>query len=173
MTCREAAELLQLFFDGEIKGARLREVAVHVTECEACRREVAEMAAVQRLVVDAVSGRVAGVDLTRVALGVAERLEEVRLPASSRLRALWSAWSERGRAAAVWAGATAALALVGFLWWRGATTAEKPVEAALRNEMEIQSLSSSVPTVAMWSEPAYGTTVIWVAEETAWKRGNP
>jgi anti-sigma factor RsiW len=165
MTCREAGELLHLFFDGEIEGDRMRHVGLHVARCERCRREISELTALQHLLARTLDERVEQVDVARVALAVGERLETMPVPGAARVREWWQELAGRRRSAPLWMGVAAALALFALWWWRGAPIERSLEVAASNNEVEIRSLSSSAPAVAMWSEPHFGTAVIWVADE--------
>ena len=164
MTCREATQLVPLFFDGELEGHRMREVALHVTQCEVCKGALSSLAQLQHLVAGVVAAQLEEIDLSCIWQGMAERVESISLPWSARLRVWWEgALSWKGWVP-VWAGATAMVVFLAFLWWGGGRSNEPPWVVA-RNQTQIKSLSTSMPTVALWSEQEHGTTVIWVTDE--------
>jgi len=164
MTCHEATQLVPLFFDGELEGYRMRGVALHLTECEACKGAFSSLARLQSLVAGAVAAQLEEMDLSYVWQGIAEQVEHISLPWSARLR-VWReiVFSWKG-GVPVWAGATAVVMFLAFLWWGDQRSNESPPIVAY-SQTQIESLSTSMPAIAMWSEQEYGTTVIWVADE--------
>lgn len=164
MTCHEATQLVPLFFDGELEGHRMREVALHVTQCGVCKGVLSSLARLQGLVAGAVAAQLEEMDLSSVWQEITEQIEHISLPWSARLRIWWEGVFSWKGGVPVWAGAVAVLVFLAFLWWGGGWSGEPPRVVA-RNQAQIESLSTSTPAVAMWSEQEYGTTVIWVADE--------
>ena len=150
MTCHEASQLVPLFFDGELGGLRLRGVTLHVTQCEACKDAFSSLARLQGLVAGAVAAELEEMDLSCVWQGMAEQIEHISLPWSARLRIWWEmALSWKG-GVPVWAGATAVVMFLAFLWWDGQGSNEPP-QVVAHNQTQVETLSSSMPAIAMWS----------------------
>jgi hypothetical protein len=165
ITCQEATQLIPLFFDGELEGHRMREVALHTTQCAACTGALSCLAQLQHLVAEAVAAQLEEMDPSCVWQGVAEQIEHLSLPWSTRLRMWWEeVVSWRSGVAVVWASAAAVLLFLAFLWW-GDEGSNEPPRVVARNQAHVESLSTSMPAIAMWSEQKDGTTVIWVAGE--------
>jgi anti-sigma factor RsiW len=164
MTCQEATQLIPLFFDGELESHRMREVALHVTQCTSCKGILSDLTKLQRLVAGAIMVQVEEIDPSYVWQQVAEQIDHLPLPWSTRSLVWWRETFFWKGGISVWASATAALMLVAFLWWGGEESTEPPRMVA-RNQAQVEVLSTSMPAIAMWSEQRDGTTVIWVADE--------
>jgi len=169
MTCRDASNLLPLFFDGELDAHQMRAVALHSTRCESCEEELRHMERVQDLVSAHVASAVDEVDFTTLWRGVEQRLGTVRVPWWTRARAWWSE-GEHGWVIKVPAlAAAAAVAVLGFLLWTRApqptTQPDASQLAKTDSEATIESLESDVDTVTVLNDPETRTQALWVNEE--------
>ncbi len=171
ITCSEASQLLPPFFDGELEGQRVRAVGLHIAQCERCRQEISSLATLQRLLVDTIEACLEEVDPARVWQEVVQRMEHVPPPWSLRLHSWWEEVKLRRGTWPVWVGAVALL--LGALFWWGNKELREPLRVAEPNRIQVRSLSTSMPAIAMWSEPDRGTTVIWVADDQPERRGAP
>src|SRR5206468_12778951 len=89
MTCREATNLLPLFFDGELDANQMRAVALHSTRCGTCEGELRGMERVQELVGRNVSAAVEEIDLGDLWSAIDRQLGTVRISRWARLRTWW------------------------------------------------------------------------------------
>jgi len=170
VTCREASNLLPLFFDGELDGDKMRGVALHSTRCETCEGELREMERVQGLINRTVNGAVDEIDLAELWPAVESQLGTVRIPWWSRLRIWWDE-GEHGLMLGVPALAAAAAVAVLTVWFftrvpQPTTQPDAPQVAAVDNAASIDSLETDVDSVAVVSDPETRTTVLWVSDDT-------
>ena len=89
MTCREASNLLPLFFDGELDAHQMRAVALHSTRCDDCEGELRRMERVQGMIGAHVNAAVDEIDLSALWRGIDARLETVHISWWMRVRAWW------------------------------------------------------------------------------------
>ena len=170
MTCREALNLLPLFFDGELDAHQMRAVALHSTRCTGCEDELRRMERVQELVSTQVSAVVDTVDFGALWSGIDRQLSSVRPSWWTRARTWWNegdhGWVIRVPALA----AAAAVAVLGFLLWTRApqptTRPEASQVASVDNAASIESLESDVDAVTVLNDPETRTTVLWVSDDT-------
>lgn len=158
MTCREVEKLLDLFLDGELEGRTMRAIALHVTRCPPCEALLQGLERLQDFVAAAMSDAVADVDFSRFWPSIADRVDVVQRSwrgVGGRLREL------ARRPIAVAAVAAVAVVLGGVAVWRLLPVTPPTVN----NQARIDTLTSDAPTVALLSEPATNTTVIWIPEE--------
>jgi len=169
MTCREALNLLPLFFDGELDANQMRAVALHSTRCGGCEDELRRMERLQEAISAQVIGAVDEVDFAVLWRGIDERLGTSHVSWWTRARAWWSE-GERGWVIKVPAfAAAAAVALLGFLLWtRTAPTTQPDASqvASVDNAASIESLDSDVDAVTVLNDAETRTTVIWVSDDT-------
>jgi hypothetical protein len=170
MTCREAVNLLPLFFDGELDAHQMRAVALHSTRCGSCEDELRHMERVQDLVSSQVNSAVDEVDFSVLWRGIDQRLSTVRVSWRARARAWWNE-GEHAWMIKVPALATAAAAVVlGFLLWartpQPTTQPDASQVASVDNAASIESLVSDVDAVTVLNDPETRTTVLWVSEDT-------
>lgn len=169
MTCREALNLLPLFFDGELDARQMRAVALHSTRCASCEAELRQFERVQELVCERVNAAVEEVDFEQFWAGVERRLGCRRPPWWAQVRARWTAgehtlalrWPALAAVAAL-----AALAL--FLFTRAPQPAFQtaaPQVAAVDNAASIDSLDTDLDSVAVLNDPETRTTVLWVSDD--------
>jgi anti-sigma factor RsiW len=170
MTCREAANLLPVFFDGELDARQMRMVALHSTRCPGCEAELRRYERVQQLICERLNAAADEVDFEQFWAGIERRLRCVRPPWRTRLRARWSegeyGWILRWPALAA-AAAVAAFAL--FLLMRApqpAFESAAPQVAAVDNAASIDSLDSDLDSVAVLNDPETRTTVLWVSDDS-------
>ncbi|MDX2168491.1 MAG: hypothetical protein SF182_15560 [Deltaproteobacteria bacterium] len=172
MTCRETRPLLPLFFDGELEARQMRSVALHSTRCTTCEQELRELEHLQEAVASHVSALVDEVDLSRVWAGVAPRLAPRAPSLLGRWRAWWEehrlGWGLRGPA---YAGAAAA-ALLALLLIQPtdvektpASTAQVAPRAKIDNSAKLDSMQSSVDSVALVTDAETNTTLLWIMDD--------
>lgn len=169
MTCREALNLLPLFFDGELDAHQMRAVALHSTRCGSCEDELRRMERVQELVGAQVTAAVDEVDFGALWRGIDRGLGTARVSWWTRARVWWSEgehdWMIRVPAFA----AAAAVAVLAFLLLTRAPQTTQPNAsqvASVDNAASIESLDSDVDTVTVLNDPETRTTVLWVNDDT-------
>src|SRR5512135_3392770 len=79
MTCRDALNLLPLFFDGELDANQMRALAMHSTRCGSCEDELRRMERVQALINTHVNAAVDEVDFGALWHGIDQRLGTARV----------------------------------------------------------------------------------------------
>lgn len=169
MTCRDASNLLPLFFDGELDANQMRAVALHSTRCESCEDELRRLEQVQEMISTQVNATVDEVDFGALWRGIDERLGTVRMSWWTRARAWWDegehGWMIKMPAFA----AAAAVAVLGFwLWTRTPQSTSQPdvaQVASVDNAASIDSLESDVDAVTVVNDPETRTTVLWVSDD--------
>lgn len=172
-TCREARPLLPLFFDGELEARQMRAVALHSTRCPECERELRELEHLQESIAAHVNALVETVDLSQLWAGVAPRLGG-RAPSWRERWVTWwdearAGWSVRGPA---FAGLAAAALLALVVVQREvppakqvAAPARGPRIAKIDNSAKLDSMQSSVDSVALVTEPETNTTMLWIMDD--------
>ena len=174
-SCREARPLLPLFFDGELEARQMRAVALHSTRCPECEHELRALVHLQEAVVAHVDALVDGIDLNRVWAGIEPRLAGRAPSLAERWRNWWEAhgrgWGMRGPAFAGFA-AAALLALVIIQPDGGGVSA--PTDVAKRlpkdkidNSAKVDSMQSSVDSVALVTDAETNTTLLWIMDDAA------
>jgi anti-sigma factor RsiW len=160
MTCREVEKLLDLFLDGELEARTMRAVALHVTRCEPCEAQLRGLEQLQDVVGETIAEAVAEVDFAPFWPSIAAEADGVQRSwrgLGGRVRAL-------ARAPLVIAAAMAAALLVSAIaLWRAMPAIAPPT--VVDNQVRIDTLTSDAPAVALLSESATNTTVIWISEE--------
>jgi anti-sigma factor RsiW len=170
MTCRENRPLLPLFFDGELEARQMRAVALHSTRCPECERELRALEHLQEAIAMHVAAAVDAIDPSRVWAGVAPRLRARRPSLWQRWRESWEAgppsWGVRGPVFA--AGAVIALVAVATLRQGEAPVAEQAVERAIAkvdNSAKLDSMQSSVDSVAVVTDDETNTMLLWIMDD--------
>lgn len=187
--CDEISLMLGPFGDGEIEPHEMQEVARHLAACAECEELLNDYSLVGReLRALAISPPLEG-----FAEAVEARIRKLRLPRRVRLaRRLGTASQRMGAAVAFGSFAAAAAVLTAVLvtpWARQYLARELPgslLAGITRNAGEhapqlaatagfaavaensravISRLESGTSSVAVWSEPEEGTTVIWLPEQ--------
>jgi anti-sigma factor RsiW len=166
MTCREATNLLPLFFDGELDARQMRAVALHSARCKSCEEDLRQLERVQELVSDTIDGAADEIDLGDFWPGIERRLSSAREPWWPRLQAWWNdgehGWVIRLPAFAA-AAVIAALVLLLFAHTPPLNVPPAaPQLAAVDNAASIESLTADVDSVAVLNDPETRTTVLWV-----------
>lgn len=171
MTCRDTRPLLPLFFDGELEARQMRSVALHSTRCPACEQELRALEHLQDAVVGHVGALVDEIDLGRVWAGVAPRLAPRRPSWTERVREWWEesrqGWSVRGPAMA---GAALATLLAIVVLQPEAEVAAPVVakpRATIDNSAKLDSMQSSVDSVALVTDAETNTTLLWIMDDAA------
>ena len=176
-SCREARPLLPLFFDGELEARQMRAVALHSTRCPECEHELRALEHLQEAVVAHVDALVDGIDLSRVWAGIEPRLAGRAPSLAERWRGWWEAhgsgWGMRGPAFAGFA-AAALLALV--IIQPGGDGVSVVPDVAKRpkakidnidNSAKVDSMQSSVDSVALLTDDETNTTLLWIMDDAA------
>jgi anti-sigma factor RsiW len=173
MNCRETRPLLPLFFDGELEARLMRAVALHSTRCLECESELRHFERLQDAVATHISSMVEDIDLGQIWAGVVPRLES-RVPSlARRLRGWWEdlelGWNVRVPAFAAAAAAAVLLTLV--LWQRddnpaGPELARRPAASDVDNSAVLDSVQSSVDSVALVTDEETNTTLLWIMDDT-------
>ncbi len=169
MTCREAVNLLPLFFDGELDAHQMRAVALHSTRCGSCEDELRRMERTQELVSAQVNSAIDEVDFGVLWRGIEQRLGTVHVSWWTRVRAWWidgeHGWMIRVPALA----AAAAVAVLGFLLWARApqptTQPDASQLASMDSAASIESLDSDVDTVTVLNDPETRSQALWVNDD--------
>jgi anti-sigma factor RsiW len=169
MTCREASNLLPLFFDGELDPRQMRAVALHGTRCQPCETELRRLERVQDLVSETINSAVDEIDLSNFWPGIEDQLGAVRVSRWERARERWRLrWREGElrwavRIPLLAAAAAAVLAL--FLFSRALQPGGGPDASqivAVDHSAQIESLDTDSDSVAVLNDPETSTTVLWV-----------
>lgn len=176
LACQEVRKRFDVFLDGELDGRTMRELALHVTRCDACETELREFEKVQEMFAQAIDEDIDRLNVATLWANVERRLERRPPSVWSRLQELWEEpW---GRAVPVGGIAAAALAvavLVASPWRSGEEGGIPPGELQAKssnatgaepssNAARIERLESSANNVVVWSEPERKTTAIWVVD---------
>lgn len=174
MTCRDTRPLLPLFFDGELEARQMRAVALHSTRCAECEQELRALEHLQEALTAHVSSLIDEIDLDRVWAGVAPRLPGRAPSFAERWRTWWeehrSGWGVRGPALAT-LGAAVALALVlgpGDPDGAATTAMNHAADVAkIDNSAKLDSMQSSVDSVAVVTDAETNTTLLWIMDDAA------
>lgn len=167
MSCRETRPLLPLFFDGELEARQMRAVALHSTRCVECEGELRELERLQEAIAGQVAALVEEVDLSQIWAGVAPRLA-MRSPSwVARWRAWWEehpvGWAVRGPAFA----AAAVAALIGLGVWQLQGPEVRKDIARMDNSAVLDSVQSSVDSVALVTDAETNTTLLWIMDDAS------
>ena len=166
MNCRETRPLLPLFFDGELEARQMRAVALHSTRCPDCEDELRHFERLQEVVAMHVSAMVEDVDLSQIWASVAPRLESRAPSLIQRLRSWWDeqelGWLVRGPAFAAVAGI---ILLALALWQHGDTVPREPIASRVDNSAVLDSVQSSVDSVALVTDAETNTTLLWIMDD--------
>lgn len=168
MNCREIRPLLPLFLDGELESRQMRGVALHSTRCLECEEELRTMERLQEAVASHISAEVEQIDLSLVWSAVAPRLG----PVSSTWQQRWEEWWDSVREGwRMWAPVSAAVAAAGILailLWQGGngSTAPEQIAAGDRDgSVIVESVRSSVGSLALVNEPKTDTMLMWITDD--------
>lgn len=169
MNCRDTRPLLPLFFDGELEARQMRAVALHSTRCPDCEGELRQLEHLQDAVASHITAVIDDLDISQVWSGIAPRLA-ARVPSlRDRLRAWWDerdlGWMVRGP---VFAAAAAAIMLAFAVWlrWDNPTLTHE-IASRIDNSAVLDSVQSSVDSVALVTDAETNTTLLWVMDDSA------
>jgi anti-sigma factor RsiW len=163
-SCQDFRKRMDLFLDGEVDGRTMRELALHIARCPSCEDELRQAEQLQDAFAVAVRAEAERVDVASLWRSIESALDAPPPSLLSRLRERWQTRSgrEETHVLALAASAAVALLVVGAVW----SSAVRPVPPRLAsNKADIDSLSSSSRSVAVWTEPVQQTTAIWVNYE--------
>lgn len=187
--CSEISLMLSPFEDGELEPHEMQEVARHLSRCKNCEQLLEEYGALGRELRSFASQ--SQISLEGFAERVDERLRGMRVPWSERLGLMFGGWSWQIRTAFASTALVATAAIVTIMVvtplarvYFGSqapanhvamvasnspkqqlASAKQPVsDTPDSSEAVISRLESSTPSVALWSAPRDGTTVIWLPE---------
>ena len=170
MTCREASNLLPLFFDAELDPRQMRAIALHGTRCTACEGELRRMERIQELVSDNLNAAVDEIDLSGFWSAVERQLHPVGVSWWQRVRAWWGEVEHRWMISVpAFAAAAIVAGLAFFLFTRAPQVTQDPGApqiAAVDHTASIDSLETDLDSVAVLNDPDTRTTVLWVNDET-------
>lgn len=186
MKCPEISPLVPRFFDGELEGREMRSVALHVTRCADCERELRQLESLQSLFGAQVAEQVDAIDMSRIWTAVAGRIETPAPSWRERLAA-WResfAFPELSTAWPALAGAVAMAALALGVWiYMGSSGGPIPTSPVAQvqpeHPAEVQSVAlmgdedkvnsamfdsilGSVKELSV--DPESGTAVVWVSD---------
>jgi anti-sigma factor RsiW len=165
MNCRESRPLLSLFLDGELDARQMREVALHSTRCGECEHELRGIERLQDLISTRIQAEVAEIDLSRIWIGVAPRLESVRRPWHERFRERWDEIGPGWQTLAPVSAAAVVAGLVAVLLWQSQQVAVEPSQwASADNSAIVDSVQSNVESLAVLREPETNTMVLWITD---------
>jgi anti-sigma factor RsiW len=189
--CDEISLMLGGFEDGELEPHEMQEVARHLAHCAACTDLLDDYADLGR----ELRSVMAMPRLDGFAASVVQRIERLPVPLGLRVRRFFGRLGEELNAGLGIGAAAAAAAVLTVLLatpfarhmferdFPGVSTrqvaqqlasAPPQVASALPSETSevaadshavISRLESDVPSVAVWSEPQTGTTVIWLPDQ--------
>ncbi len=183
--CNEIAPLLSAFNDGELSPVETNHVTVHLDNCETCRDKLLDFVLLGHHLRTAVAAPSLQGFSEAVMAGIAgsrRPLRERLLYWLEELRERWVAMVSLAGAAIATASLILALAEPQTLsrisaFVHGPANQVKLAQTAMVNpppppaassnsETFISRLESRHPSVAMWSEPDYKTTVIWLGDDS-------
>lgn len=170
MNCRDALNLLPLFFDGELDSRQMRAVAIHSARCRDCELELRQLESLQAVVNTSISKQVDEMDLSGLWTAIDARLPQRHPSPLQRLQRWWEEsapqWNIRVPA---FAAAAVVAALAFFFLTRAPEPGIAPTTPLLavvdNNEAMIDSLDTEADSVAVMSDPETRTTVLWVSDD--------
>ena len=89
MKCPEIAPLVPRFFDGELDGSLMRKIALHVTRCADCERDLRGLEKLQGLVAAHFAAEVESIDVSSIWTTVSAQIEERPRSWRQRLESWW------------------------------------------------------------------------------------
>ena len=190
--CSEIGLMLGPFEDGELEPREMQEVARHLAQCADCEQLLQEYSAIGRELRDLASQATLPA-CEEFAMAVDARIRKLRLSWRERFALVFDGWSGQFGAALGSMGVAAAAALLTVFLMAPLTrvyfnrqapaaslarvetkageqqlaSAESPAAVSTPGNSEaiISRLESNIPSVALWSAPQDGTTVIWLPEQ--------
>ena len=173
MTCREASNLLPLFLDGELDPRQMRAVAMHSMRCDTCESELKGMERIQLLVSDTVKKRVDDIDFSQLWSAIEQRIVDVRVPWTTRVRAWWEGLQIDLDMRVPAMIAAAAMAALVFGWYARQPDVTQLIDAPQLahvdneavSEAAMESLETTFDNVDFFNDAANNATVVWVSDE--------
>ncbi|MCK6555012.1 zf-HC2 domain-containing protein [Candidatus Binatia bacterium] len=165
MTCREAANLIPLLFDGELAPHQMRAVVLHSTLCPECEVELRSLEHLQKLVRGSVSAAVDGIDFSDFWPGIERRLVVEPRTLWQRLVQWWEGterWPVRVPAYAALA-AAAAFAMF-YAAQSGRPAAPGQLQMAAGGAAWIDSVDADVEAVLLLEDRESQTALLWVGD---------
>ncbi len=183
MKCPDIAPLVPRFFDGELDGAHMRTVALHITRCADCEDDLRMLEKLQDLVAAQAAADVERIDTDSIWDAVSAQIEVIPQPWSRRLRTWWED-SEFLSPVAAWpAIAAAAAVLIGVNLWStnsvgpvgphlvrpfvpeiakkvAIVSQERLSDGNIDNSAVFESIVGGVDSLMI--EPKSGTAVLWI-----------
>ncbi len=89
MKCPEIAPLVPRFFDGELDGSLMRKIALHITRCADCERDLRGLEKLQSLVASHFAAEVESIDVSSIWSTVSAQIEDRPLSWQRRLGSWW------------------------------------------------------------------------------------
>lgn len=89
MKCPEIAPLVPRFFDGELDGSLMRKIALHITRCADCERDLRGLEKLQSLVASHFAAEVESIDLSSIWSTVSAQIEEKPRSWRQRVESWW------------------------------------------------------------------------------------
>ena len=169
MNCRETRPLLPLFFDGELEARQMRAVALHSTRCIECEGELRQLERLQETVAAHIAAAVDDLELGQIWSAIVPRLAPRTPSLRDRLRTWWEerdlSWMVRGPA---FAAVAAAIVLAVAMWLRrDDPTLHHEIARGIDNSAVLDSVQSSVDSVALVTDAETNTTLLWVMDDSA------
>jgi anti-sigma factor RsiW len=188
--CAEISMMLGAFEDAELEPNEMQEVAFHLARCESCTGILADYSTLGRNIRSIlVEPQLAG-----FSNAVVTRIDRLPQPVFTRIRRFIERATDSIGAGLAWGGAVAAAAIITIVLMTPyaaqfanrsnppmtvatantntvpssnqiASTANDPTMADNDSEADISRLESPSNSVAVWSEPRRGTTVIWLPDQ--------
>ncbi len=191
--CSEIGLMLGPFEDGELEPHEMQEVARHLARCNDCEKLLLDYGIVGREL-RTLASQPALPAPEAFAQTVDARIAKLRVPWRRRSALAFRGWGEQMGAAFASMALAATAAVVTILLLSPAArvyltrqpaaslarletkvgeprqqlaSAESPVAVSTPGNSEaiISRLESNIPSVALWSEPQDGTTVIWLPDQ--------
>jgi hypothetical protein len=103
VNCRDAARLIDYFFDGELDGHVMRDAALHITRCPSCEGELHDRERAQGLLTESINRELDQIDLSVIWTAIDRELASSRTERNGlRLAVPEGAGSETWPAAEQW-----------------------------------------------------------------------
>ena len=169
MNCRETRPLLPLFFDGELEARQMRAVALHSTRCAECEGELRQLERLQETWSRRMSPRWSTRSISARCGPASRRASRRAVPRCSNVGAPGGkSIASAGRCAdPALRGRRRRAAGLGGVADAGHPAGERPRpgRARIDNSAVLDSVQSSVDSVALVTEPETNTTLLWIMDD--------
>jgi anti-sigma factor RsiW len=159
--CEDAQGLLGGFFDGELPGDAMRDVARHLASCSSCEAVTTKFEDVRKALRQAIETTMGQPDMETAWRSIAPRLGVPRRRLRERLSTFIEQLSFGGVPAPVVLGAATAAAVAIVLWATNGSIPGDTTEHQQIAQTRIDSLDAP-GSVSVWNQPDNGALVIWV-----------